>query len=123
MSEGGGSAMHEYGPGGERYAARPHPEYVVLEIGEDLGALIVHAGPELHGAEVEISPSGADGKRQHKEVLERKIDGEPAFTAVFDGLAADRYTLWVAGRPRARDVAVRGGEVAELDWTGARGNE
>src|SRR5919198_4754716 len=115
MSEGDGSAMHEHGPGGERYAARPHPEYVVLEIGEGLGALIVHAGAELHGAEVEISSSGADGKRQHKEVLERKIDGEPAFTAVFDGLAADRYTLWVAGRPRARDVAVRGGEVAELD--------
>jgi hypothetical protein len=123
MSEGHGNGVHEHGPGGERYAARPHPEYVVLEIGEGLGALIVHAAPELHGAEVEISPAGADCKRQHKEVLERSIDGEPAFTAVFDGLAEDRYTLWVAGRPRERDVAVRGGEIAELDWTGAQGSE
>ena len=98
------------------YAARPHPEWVVLDIGEDVGALIVHTDPQLHGLEVEISPAGADAARSHKEVLERNAGGVPAFTAVFDGLRQGQYTLWVDGVPRARDVEIAGGEIAELDW-------
>lgn len=38
------------------YADRPHPEYVVLDIGGECGALILHTDPEMHGVEVEISP-------------------------------------------------------------------
>jgi hypothetical protein len=106
-----------HGPGGEGYAARPHPEFVALEIGDGLGALIVHADGERHGKEVEISPAGEDFDRQHKEVLERSIDGLSAFTAVFDKLADGRYTLWVDGAARARGVAVHDGEITELDWT------
>jgi hypothetical protein len=120
MANDRGATAHDRGPQGERYAARTHPEYVVLEIGAGLGALIVHAGGEMHGKEVEISPAGADEDRQHKEVLERSVAGQTAFTAVFDKLAAGRYTLWVDGIPRQRDVAVRDGEIAELDWTEAR---
>jgi hypothetical protein len=102
------------------YADRKHPEFVVLDIGDGYGALIIHTDPTLHGVEVEISPTGADRDRQHKEVLERTIDDRPAFTAVFDKLAAGEYTLWVADEARARAVAISGGEIAELDWrTGA----
>lgn len=103
----------------EEYAARPHPEYVAIDIGEECGALIVHADPGMHGVEVEISPSGEDSSRQHKEVLERSLAGEPAFTAVFDRIVEGSYTLWVNDEPRARDVDVVGGEVSELDWRGA----
>jgi len=103
----------------QHYAARSHPEFVVLELGEDVGALIVHADPALHGMEIEISRAGHDHLRSHKEVLERRVGGEPAFTAVFDGLTEGEYTLWVGDRPRARDVSVVGGAVAELDWRGA----
>ena len=98
------------------YSARKHPEFVVLDIGADTGALIVHTDPELHGVEVEISPSGYDRRRSHKEVLERSINGRPAFTAVFDDLTAGTYTLWVANEARAREVRVDGGAIAELDW-------
>jgi hypothetical protein len=100
----------------ESYSARKHPEFVVLDIGEDVGALIVHTDPELHGVEVELSLAGDDGRRSHKEVLERSIDGRPAFTAVFDGLRAGSYTLWTGGEPRARGVVIEGGTIAELDW-------
>jgi hypothetical protein len=93
---------------------------VVLEIGDGLGALIINAGGDLRGKEVEISAAGADDDRQHKEVLERSIAGLTAFTAVFDKLAAGRYTLWVDGIAWQRNVAVRDGEIAELDWTEAR---
>ena len=100
----------------ENHAVRPHPEHVVLELGGDLGALIVYADPELHGSEIEISRLDDDSGRSHKEVLERSIDGRPTYAAVFDLLSEGSYTLWVDDSPRARDVAVEAGRVAELDW-------
>jgi hypothetical protein len=100
----------------ESYSSRPHPEFVVLDIGGDVGALIVHTEPALHGVEIEISPSGRDGARTHKDVLERRMGGHPAHTAVFDELREGSYTLWVGGEPRSRDVAVRGGAITEVDW-------
>jgi len=101
---------------GENYSARKHPEFVVLEIGEGIGALIIHTDSDMHGIEVEISPTGHDDRRSHKEVLERSINGEPAFTAVFDGLPAGTYTLWTAGTARARGVRIDDGAIAQLDW-------
>jgi hypothetical protein len=100
----------------EHYSGRKHPEFVVLEIGDEIGALIVNTGAEMHGAEVEISPAGSDEKRSHKEVLER-VGGEgSAYTAVFDKLPAGSYTLWTEGVAREREVLVSGGEISHLDW-------
>lgn len=115
VGAGNGGAVHQH----EDYAARAHPETVVLDIGGEYGALIIHADPELHGTEIEISPAGRDRSRSHKEVLERSIAGRPAFTAVFDKITQGRYTLWVDDVARARGVRIAGGEIAELDWTGA----
>lgn len=100
----------------EHYAARSHPEFVALEIGDGLGALIVHTDARMHGVEVEISPSEDDAQRSHKQVLERYIGGRPAYTLVFDRLAAGTYTLWAKGGAPVRDIAVRDGEIAELRW-------
>ena len=100
----------------EGYAARAHPEYVAIDIGEECGALILHTEPGLHGVEVEISATGHDVDRQHKEVLERFINGESAFTAVFDRIVEGSYTLWVNDEARAREVEITAGEILELDW-------
>jgi hypothetical protein len=108
---------HDHGQVVEGYAARRHPEPVVLDIGEDLGALIVHTDAGMVGVEVEISATGSDGERSHKEVLEREIEGRPAYTAVFDKVRADSYTLWVDNVAREHSVVVIGGAVAELDWS------
>jgi hypothetical protein len=105
----------------ENHAGRAHPEYVALDIGEEFGALIVHTGAELHGSEVEISPAGQDEIREHKEVLERSINGRPAFSLVFDKLVEGRYTLWIEGVARNRGVTVAAGEIGELDWTAHAG--
>lgn len=112
-------AAHTHPGTPENYSARPHPEFVVLEIGEGLGALIVHADAELHGTEIEISPAEDDSKRSHKDVLERSITGRPAYTAVFDQLPAGTYTLWTAGVARQRGITITGENVAELDWSSA----
>jgi hypothetical protein len=107
---------HHHVEDGENHAARRHPEPVVLDIGGDLGALIVHTHAGMVGVEVEISASGRDGDRSHKDVLEREIEGRPAYTAVFDKVREGGYTLWVDEVARERGVLVRGGVVAELDW-------
>jgi hypothetical protein len=111
----GGTGEHTHT--GEIYSARPHPEPVVLDIGGDVGALIIHTDAEMHGIEVEISVTGQDEARTHKEVLEREINGRPAYTAVFDVLSEGTYTLWVHGAAVAREVAIAGASVAELDWS------
>jgi hypothetical protein len=103
----------------DRYSSRKHPEFVVLDIGSGVGALIVHTDRSMHGSEIEISPTGDDEHRGHKEVLERESAGHPAFTAVFDALPAGGYTLWSAGCPRARGVGIEDGRVTQLDWRDA----
>ena len=60
---------------------------MAIDIGEECGALIIHADPGMHAVEIEISATGADRTGRHKEVLERFINGESAFTAVFDQIA------------------------------------
>jgi hypothetical protein len=108
---------HKHSEVEEPYAARRHPEPVVLDIGADVGALIVDTDAGMVGVEVEISATGSDGERSHKEVLEREIEGRPAYTAVFDKVRAGSYTLWVDDVARERGVVVIGGAVAELDWS------
>ncbi len=107
---------HDHPHPHEEYAARSHPELVVLEIGDDLGAVIVYTDPELHGKEIEISRSGEDARRSHKDVLERRQAGAPSFTAVFDKVEAGAYSLWVDDVARVREVVVAGGTITELDW-------
>jgi hypothetical protein len=97
-------------------AGRPHPQHVVLDIGGDAGALIVHTDPELLAVEVEISPAGHDEHRSHKQVLQRTAGDRPACTLVYDNLAEGRYTLWIDNTPRARDVQVIRAQITELDW-------
>jgi hypothetical protein len=113
-----GPGGHDHGPGGEpNYAARRHPEPVILDIGGDLGALIVHTEAGMVGVEVEISATGQDDSRTHKDVLEREINGRPAYTAVFDKIREGSYTLWVNDVAWAREVFIVAGAVAELDWS------
>lgn len=104
----------------EHYSDRPHPEPVVLEIGDDLGALVVYTRSDLHGAEIEISRVGEDAQRSHKEVLNRPVAGRPTYAAVFDQLSDGSYTLWSGGQPVATDVVIAGGSITELDWRAER---
>jgi hypothetical protein len=108
---------HNHEASEENHAARRHPEQVVLDIGGDIGALILHTHAEMLGVEVEISATGQDDRRSHKDVLEREINGRPAYTAVFDNIRQGTYTLWIDDAACARDVVVTGGAVSELDWS------
>jgi hypothetical protein len=94
-------------------AVRTQP--VLLELGEGMGALIVHTDPELLGVEIEISPAGDDDNRQHKQVLRRMLGPVAATVLVYDNLPEGDYTLWVDETRPLRDVHVRSSQVAEVD--------
>jgi hypothetical protein len=100
----------------ENYADRAHPEMVVLDIGQDVGALIIYTKPEMHGREIEISPRGSAAVRTHVQVLERRVKNRPVFAAVFPGLRAGDYDIWEDAMDPSGSVAIVGGEVATVDW-------
>ena len=97
--------------------ARPHPEPVVLDIGGDIGALVVYSDAAYIDTPVEVSPTGSDDQRFHQHVLEHPMPGGISYAAVFDKIAAGSYTLWFEGEPRERDVEITGGAVAEVSWS------
>src|SRR5271169_3603268 len=100
----------------EQHIDRVHPETIVLDIGQDIGALVLYTDAELRGREIEVSRRGSAAKRVHVEVLERRINGRPVFAAVFPGLRAGNYDIWEnAGNPTGT-VTIVGGEVATVDW-------
>jgi hypothetical protein len=96
---------------------RPHPEPVVLDIGDDVGALLLYTPPALHGREIEVSPLGQDVPRVHTAVLERIIAGRPHYVAVYPALQAGRYRIWADDPSVCNQVTITGGAVAEVDWT------
>ena len=91
-----------------------HPEFVVLDIGEEVGALIIETEPEMHGVEIEISREGEPRDGAHKQVLERSAGGSSRIHGGVRRAAAGRYALWTGEEARAREVAVHGGRVTEL---------
>ena len=97
----------------ETYVERVHTEHAVLDIGQDIGALVIYTREELLGKEIEVSPKGNDTNRVHTRVLERRANGRAVFAALFLALPAGNYTTW--SYPSS-EVTVVGGEVAQIDW-------
>jgi hypothetical protein len=106
---------------------------VMLDIGGDRGALIIMTPPELHLAEIELSPVGAedaaephvhehDGHvhahphRSHVAVRERRGPTGVRYAAIYPSLVEGEYTIWgLDGHPK--DTArIVGGEVTQIDW-------
>ncbi len=103
----------------EEYVERVHTEALILNIGQEIGALIVYTRPELCSREIEVSLRGSDARRTHTNVHERQISGRTVFAAVFQELRAGDYTLWRNGQADGT-VTIVGGEVREVDWCDRR---
>jgi hypothetical protein len=93
---------------------------VLLDIGGDIGAVVVTAPAGLVGAEIEARPVGVDrpGHLPHVGVVARPApDGTVVPSAVFAALPAGSYELYErpAG-PVRLSVAVTGGAVTEATW-------
>jgi hypothetical protein len=89
---------------------------VMLDVGPGAGALVIYTAEELHGEEIEISPTGNDAQRVHTEVLRRRIASGNVWAAVFGSLAEGDYRLWHKSLTAPREVRIVSEQVTELDW-------
>jgi hypothetical protein len=92
---------------------------VVLDIGGDLGALVVRTSSELEACEIEIRRLRSAWDGTHVAVRSRPCGGSAIFAAVFASLRQGEYELRL--RPLAIDGAVQrievtGGTVTETTW-------
>jgi hypothetical protein len=93
-----------------------HTAHAVLDIGGDTGALILYTNPELKGWEIDVSPKGHDNTRVHTAVLEREVNGETLFAALYMSLEAGNYTIWKTATEPGGEFSIVGGQVSYLDW-------
>jgi hypothetical protein len=91
------------------------PGSVILELGEDVGALILETPPGLSGHEIEISASPA-GPRTHSQVRERRTAGGVSYAAVYPDLPAGDYIVWREDGDTAGRVTVQGGQASRFRW-------
>lgn len=104
---------------------------VLLDIGGDIGALVIAMPADLDGEEIELRPKGPDGHDYghghghghghafpHVAVVPRPSpDGEIAHSAVFFEVAEGSYELYVRpDGPVRLTVEVSGGVVTEASW-------
>lgn len=109
---------------------------VVLDIGGDIGALVIVAAPELAGVEIEARPLGhlvpgfdhvhshdhphdhGHGHLEHVAVVPRPVPGGGhVHSAVFAALPAGTYELYERPAGPVRLTAeVHGGAVTDAVW-------
>lgn len=92
---------------------------VVLDIGGDVGALVVIAPASLVGEEIEIRAVGgpAPADLAHVAVVGRPTGNGVTYSAVFAELTRGRYELYRRPHgPVALRVDVAGGEVCQAVW-------
>ena len=105
---------HDHSAGPEAKLPPSGQGTVVLDIGDGIGALVVHTPGELCGIEIEIARRGEAKAFVHTEVRERVLPGGSVYAGVFVALDEGEYTLLdVAEHPR-RDVTIASGRVTEI---------
>lgn len=86
---------------------------VVLDVGGQIGALILYTPEDLAGAEIEISPRSPGARRTHACVRERRGDHGTSYAAVYQGLAEGDYTIWGQADAPLAAVTITGGRVTQ----------
>jgi len=94
---------------------------VMLDIGGDVGALVVTMPAAMVGQEVDIMPAGSapEGHVPHVAVVDRPVADGSVPSLVFPDLSEGRYDLAPKGtRDVALTASVRGAEVTTAVWPG-----
>jgi hypothetical protein len=101
----------------EPVAGPSGPGTVVMELGADVGALILFTPADMDGREIEISRDDEPGaRRTHSQVRRRHVATVTKYAAVYPGLRAGHYTIWSDERRPAATTVVAGGQVTSCRW-------
>jgi hypothetical protein len=91
------------------------PGTVLLDLGADIGALILYTPAEMDGVEIEIS-HGTHTHRTHSQVRQRPMPSATKYAAVYPGLTEGRYTIWRDADSPAGTVVITGGQITNYHW-------
>jgi hypothetical protein len=90
----------------------------VLDIGGDVGALIITTGPQLEEAELEVCRVAKPHLRTHSQVHPRPVGDRISYAALFPSLTAGAYRLLAhpGAPPTSQDrlVMIHGGQVSRI---------
>jgi len=101
----------------EPAAGPSDPGTVVMELGADVGALVLYTPAALNGREIEISRDDDPGApRTHSQVRPRHLATVTRYAAVYPGLRAGRYTIWGDENRPVTTAVITGGEVTSCRW-------
>jgi hypothetical protein len=114
-------------------------EDAVLDIGGDIGALILYTDAAYNGREIEVSPIDEPDHRHehddehehehdhehdhrtHTAIHERRSGGQVTYAGIYVELKAGSYRIWTDDTSLPDRVMIIGGQVAEVDWRTTRG--
>ena len=92
---------------------------VVLDIGGDVGAVVILTGADLDQAEVEVRRVGTEWDGTHVAVRSRPTTGDPVYAAVFSQLPESEHEFRLRPpRPHGlvHRIKVIGGGLVEYHW-------
>jgi hypothetical protein len=91
------------------------PEALVLDIGGDVGALILFADETCLGQEIDLSPAGAPRSHHvHTMVRRRRAVDREFIAGVYPELREGDYTVWGLDGESLGVVEITGGQVTEF---------
>lgn len=84
---------------------------VVLDIGGDIGALMLRTTVEMNGREIDLVGDG-ESVATHSEVRPRRLGDETSYAAVYPGLREGMYTVAETGQR----IVIVGGSVTDVEY-------
>ena len=96
------------------------PDALVLDIGDDTGALVVYAAEAWIGAELDVTRAG-EPRSHHRHLMIRRlrVAGRDVFAGVLPSLDAGAYTVWDPDGGELAGVTVEGGRIREIATAGS----
>jgi hypothetical protein len=87
----------------------------VLDIGGDMGALLICMTADRAGVEIEVCLADEPWRRTHAQVHPRFVGEKTVYAAIYPALGAGDYSF--CGEAADRDkFTITGGAVTQLDW-------
>jgi hypothetical protein len=91
------------------------PDALVLDIGGDIGALILYAEEGCLGQEIDLTPVGAPRSHHMHTMIRRRRGVDREFIAgVYPELREGFYTVWGLDDRPLGEVSIDGGHVSEF---------
>jgi hypothetical protein len=91
---------------------------VLMEVGGDIGALVLYTERALDGSEIDLFAAGSDRPFVHSAVRARHLVDGTLHAAVYPGVPAGDYVIAAHGSVGPIPVTIAGGRVTEVPLGG-----